>query len=438
MRAKKLSISIFLIIVILFGAISALVYNKADSVKVVCFEGSYAEEYAKENKLDYELISDSESYIGMVNLEKFGYNDDGSIVSYKGSSEKIAIPTEIYGKTVQRVGENTFDNAENVKVIYIPKSVTKFQPRNLSEDVTVYMYSDTELYKELIKDETVKFQIKKIPDSLVVDYFSGDIPFAYNNVSDKSVKITSYKGNSTKVTIPESINGKVVTAISFDALGQNIDTIIIPESVTSIEKDLYSKRYDLKFVIGLAMALVSALIASAVVLTLKADSKEQTFLRITQVKTAYTVVILSVILSAIYLLMNAYEWIVYVAFVVLYAIAAISVLKKKVAVEAIEAVDKKVKVQTAFIKTLTVDAECLMNATKSDELKALAKKVYEAVRYSDPMSNDALAGVEEKIQSGFYNFENAVKLENPELAASTADEIISLIDNRNKKCKLLK
>ena len=43
-----------------------------------------------------------------------------------------------------------------------------------------------------------------------------------------------------------------------------------------------------------------------------------------------------------------------------------------------------------------------------------------------------------KIQNGFSDFENAVTGEDFELATSTADELLSLIDIRNKKCKLLK
>ena len=49
-----------------------------------------------------------------------------------------------------------------------------------------------------------------------------------------------------------------------------------------------------------------------------------------------------------------------------------------------------------------------------------------------------LVEAEEKIQGAFSDFENAVNGEDFELASSTADELLSLIDMRNKKCKLLK
>ena len=50
---------------------------------------------------------------------------------------------------------------------------------------------------------------------------------------------------------------------------------------------------------------------------------------------------------------------------------------------------------------LTIDADTLMAQAKSDGVKAECRKVYEAIRYSDPMSNDALASVEGKISAKF-------------------------------------
>ena len=79
-----------------------------------------------------------------------------------------------------------------------------------------------------------------------------------------------------------------------------------------------------------------------------------------------------------------------------------------------------------------------MSAAKTPELRTEVKKVYEAIRYSDPMSNAALEEINEQIQNQFSVFEDAVKAEDSDLASSYSDELIILIDNRNKKCKLLK
>ena len=104
----------------------------------------------------------------------------------------------------------------------------------------------------------------------------------------------------------------------------------------------------------------------------------------------------------------------------------------------IEIKDEKIKEQTQFIKLLTADAEHLMSSSKTAELKAEAKKVYEAIRYSDPMSNEALADIEGQIQSEFAFFTQAIRSEDLELAKSVADGLLNLIDARNKKCKVLK
>ena len=438
MNAKKLTISIFLILFILFGSISAIVYDKSDSVDIICYGDSYAEEYAEKHNIDHEIISDSDAYIGILNLENFDYNNDGTIVSYSGDSEKIAIPTDIKGTTITIVSEKAFENAENLKSIYVPRSVTKFEPKTL-ENVTVYLYKDTDLYKTLSEDAKVEFEIKTIPDSYFVDFYSANIPFSYNNISEKSIDINRYYALNKIVIIPESIDGKIVTTISFDALDNGVRTIVIPKSVTSIKGNLYSDRYDLNFFIGMIIAFVGTVISVVFVLTLKVNTKEKMFLTISQFKTVYIVNILSLIVSGVYIFADKVpDLAVYIAVAVVYGFAIISILKVKVAVAAVEGVDEKIKVQTLFVKSLTVDTEHLMNTAKTPELKSLAKKVYEAVRYSDPMSNAVLVEVEDKIENGFADFENAVNAEDLELAESTANELLSLIDIRNKKCKLLK
>ena len=438
MTAKKLSISIFLIIFILFGAISALVHDKSEGVDIIGYDGSYAEEYAEKHNLNFEAISDSDEYIGALNLEKFEYNSDGTIVSYKGESEKIAIPTDIEGIKIKKISEKAFENANKLKSIYIPKSVTVFEPKEL-ENITVYLYENTDLYKKLSKDETLKFEVKTIPDSYYVNFYNANIPFSYNNISDKSIDISGYNAEEKFVTIPETIDGKIVATISINALEDGIKTLVIPKSVTSINGELYSKRYDMDFLIGILIAFVGTAIAIVFVLTLRLETKEKLFLNISQLKTAYIVTALSVILATVFIFVDVVpNRAVYVAITLVYGLAIIAIIKSKTTVSVIQGVDEKNKVQMFFVKSLTVDAENLMNKANDEELKELTKKVYEAIRYSDPMSNAVLVEVEDKIEKTFADFENAVNTEDTELADYTADELLSLIDIRNKKCKLLK
>ena len=62
----------------------------------------------------------------------------------------------------------------------------------------------------------------------------------------------------------KSIDGKIVTTISFDALEDGVETLVIPKSVTSIKGELYSNRYDLTVLIGMLIAFVGTAFAVAV------------------------------------------------------------------------------------------------------------------------------------------------------------------------------
>ena len=96
------------------------------------------------------------------------------------------------------------------------------------------------------------------------------------------------------------------------------------------------------------------------------------------------------------------------------------------------------KAQTFFIKSLTVDADTLLSQAKSDEIKTECRKVYEAVRYSDPMSSDALAMSEAQITIRFTALSEAVKNGKAEEVKAITEELLVLLAERNKKCKLMK
>ena len=132
------------------------------------------------------------------------------------------------------------------------------------------------------------------------------------------------------------------------------------------------------------------------------------------------------------------EWVGVLACLIILAFTAISVIKAQSAVEAVEQVEQKIKTSTVFIRSLTVDAESTVSKACSDEVKAEAQKVYEAIRYSDPMSDDVLAGIENQIDNAFRSFKAAVAANDAELAKSTAKTVQELIEERNLKCRLIK
>lgn len=171
----------------------------------------------------------------------------------------------------------------------------------------------------------------------------------------------------------------------------------------------------------------------------KADSLQKIFYNVPLIRISRIGLVLTAIFGTLCMAIpNLPNWIGIIICLAVLAFTAISVIKATAAGDIVSEIDKKIESKTSFVKALTADAEALMSAAKTPELKAEVKKVYEAIRYSDPMSNAALEEINEQIQNQFSVFADAVKAEDFDLAFSYSDELIILIDNRNKRCKLLK
>ena len=171
----------------------------------------------------------------------------------------------------------------------------------------------------------------------------------------------------------------------------------------------------------------------------KASNAAKMFYKFSLIKIGYGALIASFIVGGLCMAISPIPyWVGVVACAVVLAANILSILKATVAVTEIERIDSKIKTQTAFVKILTIDAEALMARANDDAIKAECRKVCEAVRYSDPMSNGALASVEGQITLKFAELSESVSANDKEKVASDAKELLVLIDSRNKKCMLLK
>lgn len=187
----------------------------------------------------------------------------------------------------------------------------------------------------------------------------------------------------------------------------------------------------------ITLAFIGNLICS--LLFFKEENKNKIFLNLPIITISYSALVVSLIVGAVAMAMPSIPyWVGIIVDVLVLAFYVIAILKASAAADIVSDIDKKIKTQTFFIKSLTVDAETLMARAKNDEIRAEAKKVYEAIRYSDPMSNDALAGIEAQITIKFNEFSQAVENNSIDESKSKSAELLILINDRNKKCKLLK
>ena len=172
---------------------------------------------------------------------------------------------------------------------------------------------------------------------------------------------------------------------------------------------------------------------------LKDDDIKKTFYNVSLIAASYTGLILSFVFGGLCMIISLLPyWVGILLCAIVLGINVIAIIKASAVVDIVSSIDEKAKESTFFIKSLTVDAESLMSRAKSETIKAECKKVYEAVRYSDPMSNGALVSIESEITIKFSNFSDAVVSDKFNVASECATELVILIDERNKKCKLLK
>lgn len=169
----------------------------------------------------------------------------------------------------------------------------------------------------------------------------------------------------------------------------------------------------------------------------KPENKQKVFYNIPIVTTSLMSLLVTIVVAVVLALIpDVPNWLTALVLAIVTLISVVAILKSHFIAETISKIDDKVKAKTFFIKNLTVDAETLISKASTDEAKAVAKKVYEAIRYSDPMANDALSSLESEITSKFNAFENAVV--SGEALEETSKALLVLIEERNNKCKLLK
>lgn len=174
-------------------------------------------------------------------------------------------------------------------------------------------------------------------------------------------------------------------------------------------------------------------------LGLKDDNLTKIFYSIPLLRISVIGLVISAVAGSIFMAIPTVEsWIAAIICLVILAFIAIATIKAKAAGEVVESIDKKIKEQTFFIKNLAVDAQNLIARANTPEAKATVNKIYDAIRYSDPMSNEKLNEIEGRISYEFKTFEMAVKSGDTAVMENQAEELLILIDNRNNKCKALK
>lgn len=164
-----------------------------------------------------------------------------------------------------------------------------------------------------------------------------------------------------------------------------------------------------------------------------ADTLKSKFLGIPLISVGITYLIIQIIAFAVFMALPlTASWIAIVVCALILGISAICLIGTETGREKINRVEEKVEKKVFYIKSLQVDIEMLASSETDADTKTALTKLAEKIRFSDPMSNDALANLEAEINA------KVKELKTAENKAAIITVLDSLITERNKKAKLLK
>ena len=125
-------------------------------------------------------------------------------------------------------------------------------------------------------------------------------------------------------------------------------------------------------------------------------------------------------------------WSAVVACAVIAGVSAVCMIASDAGRGEIEQVSAKVQKKVFYIRQLQVDVEILADAEKDAATKSALTQLAEKIRFSDPMSNEQIADIEDRITeeiAGLKFSADKVKIINA---------LNSLLDERNRKCNFFK
>jgi hypothetical protein len=172
-----------------------------------------------------------------------------------------------------------------------------------------------------------------------------------------------------------------------------------------------------------------------------ADTLRRIFFGIPVLKIAYGSLFAQLIVCVTLMLVSSFitvpVWIAVVLSTLVISTGALGIIKADWARDKIEQVDIQHLVNTRFMQEFRTNLESLIPRVVDTALKIKLEKLSEAVRNSDPVSNAGLTELETDMESTLVLLKQAV-ISGNEDGDSLVNELSTLLNERNQKCRLLK
>ena len=214
----------------------------------------------------------------------------------------------------------------------------------------------------------------------------------------------------------------------------NVISFVTPDKIAGISK--FSGSFWIGYIF-ITFSFIGQLICAYV--AFQTENLKKLFYNIPLITISYIGLVVMLVVGGITMAIPGMpNWLGIIVCLLVLGFTTISVIKATAVAEIVSKIDNKIAAETAFIKAITVDAQNLISRANAPMLKEQCKKVYDAFRYSDPMSSVALADIEQRIKEEFDALTDAVISDDLDATESSVKELSTLINERNNKCKALK
>ena len=143
--------------------------------------------------------------------------------------------------------------------------------------------------------------------------------------------------------------------------------------------------------------------------------------------------IIQTVAFAVFLLVPTLPtWSAIVVCSVIAGISAVCMISADAGRNEIERVEAEVQKKVFYIRELQTVVELLTDVETDADTKAALDQLAEKIRFSDPMSHEQLVDLENKISAKVLELKTAPN------KVEIITELNSLLDERNKKCKIAK
>ena len=186
----------------------------------------------------------------------------------------------------------------------------------------------------------------------------------------------------------------------------------------------------------IAYAFTAAAFAAQIIIWRTALGKEalkSKFLGFPIVHIGIVYAIIQVIAFAVFLFAPTLPtWSAIVVCSVIAGVSAVCMISADAGRNEIERVEAKVQKKVFYIRELQAAIELLADNESDAAVKTALSQLAEKIHFSDPMGNEQLADLENKIST------KVAELKTTSSKLEIITELNSLLDERNKKCKILK